>query len=63
MTKLEVKNKSEKELTKVLTEKREDLRKVRFGFSGSTKHDTKSARGIRKDISRILTELNNPERK
>lgn len=63
MAKLEVKNKSEKELTKVLNEKREDLRKVRFGFAGSTKHDTKSSRGIRRDIARVLTELNNPERK
>lgn len=63
MTKLEVKNKSEKELTKVLNEKREDLRKIRFGFAGSTKHDTKGARNVRKEIARILTELNNSDRK
>jgi len=63
MAKLETKNKSEKELVKVLNEKREDLRKVRFGFAGSTKHDTKSARGIRKEIARVLTELNSSDRK
>lgn len=63
MAKSQVKNKSEKELVKVLNEKREDLRKIRFGFAGSTKHDTKSARGVRKDIARILTELNSSDRK
>lgn len=63
MAKLEVKNKSEKELTKVLNEKREDLRKVRFGFAGSTKHDTKSVRAVRKEIARIFTELNSSDRK
>ena len=63
MAKLQVKNKSEKELIKVLNEKREDLRKIRFGFAGSTKHDTKSARIVRKDIARILTELNSSYRK
>ena len=63
MAKLETKNKSEKELVKVLNEKREDLRKVRFGFAGSTKSDTKSARGIRKEIAKVLTELNSSDRK
>ena len=58
MAKIDVQKKSTKELNKMLTEKREDLRKLRFGLGGSTKTDTKSARELKRDIARIMTELN-----
>ncbi len=60
MTKIDVKKKSVKELKKVLTENREALRKLRFGFAGSTKSDTQSMKSIRRNIARILTELQTP---
>ncbi len=41
-----------------LAEKRESLRVYRFGGAGSRSRDVKGGRGIRKDIARILTELN-----
>lgn len=53
------KGKTEKDLAKALVEKREALRKFRFGISGSKTRDVKEGRNLRKDIARILTELNN----
>jgi ribosomal protein L29 len=50
--------KSEKELTKTLAERREDLRKIRFSISGANVKDVKEAKQIRKEIAQILTELN-----
>lgn len=53
--------KNQKDLAKELSEKREELRKFRFGMSGSATRDTKRGRNLRKDISRILTELRRRE--
>jgi len=47
--------KSDKDLNKTLREKREALRKIRFGVS--EKRDPKALRNIKKDVARILTEL------
>ena len=52
------KGKPEKDLTKALYEKREDLRKSRFGSAGSKTRNTKEARNLKKEIARIMTELN-----
>jgi ribosomal protein L29 len=49
--------KSDKDLSKMLREKREDLRKIRFGVA--EKRDPKAHRNLRKDIARTLTEVNN----
>ena len=54
MTK-ELKKKTDKDLQKELKEAREELRKFRFGMSGSK---SKSGLALRKQIARILTELN-----
>ncbi len=54
-----IKGKSEKDLLKLLNEKREALRKFRFGISGSKTRNVKEGQNTRKDIARILTELNN----
>jgi ribosomal protein L29 len=51
-------NKKEKELNTLLEEKREGLRKFRFGIAGSKTRNVKEGRNFRKEIARILTEQN-----
>jgi ribosomal protein L29 len=41
-----------------LSEKREALRVFRFGGAGSRSRNVREGRNLRKDIARILTELN-----
>jgi len=60
MKKIDAKKKSTKELNKALTENREALRKLRFGFAGSTKSDTQSIKSLRRNIARVMTELRTP---
>lgn len=45
------------ELENVLTEKRETLRKFRFGTAGSKSRNVKEGKNTRKEIARILTEI------
>lgn len=53
----EIKQKSKKELQKLLHDKREKLRQLRFDlFSGKVKN-VREIRYLKKDISRILTIL------
>ena len=52
------KEKSNKDLIKMLNEKREVLRKFRFGISGSKTRDVKEGKNSRKEVAQILTELN-----
>lgn len=54
----DLQNKEEKDLMKLLGEKREALRAFRFGIAGSKTRNTKEGRALRKEIARILTELN-----
>jgi len=58
MTIKDLQKKNEIELKKELTDKRESLRKLRFGLSGSNTRNTKDAATIKKDIARIMTVLN-----
>jgi ribosomal protein L29 len=60
MTK-DLKNKTEKELNKALTEAREEIRKFRFNLSGSGKMNLKEVRVMKKQVAQILTELRNRE--
>ena len=53
--------KTEKDLYKMLAEKREALREFRFGFSGSKIKNVKEGVNTRKNIARILTELRKRE--
>lgn len=46
------------DLLKELVEKREALRVFRFSAAGSRIRNTREGRGIRKEIARVLTELN-----
>jgi ribosomal protein L29 len=45
------------ELSRLLAEKRETLRKNRFHAKGTHTRNTKEARNTRKDIARVLTRL------
>ena len=54
----DITSKSVDSLQVELAEKRESLRVYRFGGAGSRSRDVKGGRGIRKEIARILTELN-----
>ena len=46
------------DLTKLATDKREELRVYRFGGAGAKTKNVKEGRNIRKDIARIMTALN-----
>lgn len=50
--------KAKQDLVKSLYEKREALKAFRFGEAGSKTRNVKEGSGIRKDIARIMTELN-----
>lgn len=54
--KLSFKDKKPEELAKLLAEKREELRALRFGASGGRAKDASAAGKVRKDIARLLTE-------
>ncbi len=49
-----IRSKDEKELTKLLAEKREALREFRFTMKGSRIRNTKEGSVLRKEIARIL---------
>ena len=53
-----IKDKSVESLHAELSEKREALRTFRFGGAGSRSRNVREGRNLRKDIARILTELN-----
>lgn len=57
MTSKELKEKSVAELTTLITEKREELRKLRFGTAGSAMRNVHAGKNLRHDIARIMTEL------
>lgn len=48
--------KTTEELAKLLVEKREELRKLRFEAAGGRPKDSSALAKVRKDIARILTE-------
>ncbi len=52
------KNKTEKELQKGLAEKRNKLREFRFQIAKGKIKNVKEASLLRKDVARILTEIN-----
>lgn len=54
----DLQKKSEKDLRKVLGEKREELRGFRFDTAGSRTRNVREARSLRKEIAKVLTELN-----
>ncbi|MDP6388055.1 MAG: 50S ribosomal protein L29 [Candidatus Pacebacteria bacterium] len=54
----DLKSKNEKELDKEIREKREKLRAFRFGIAGSKVRNVKEGKNLKREVARILTELN-----
>lgn len=53
----ELQKKNDADMVTFVAEKREELRKIRFGIAGSSMRNSHAVRNIRKDIARALTEL------
>ncbi len=51
----DIKDKTKEELSKLLAEKRESLRELRFGAAGARAKDPSEAGKLRADIARIRT--------
>jgi ribosomal protein L29 len=51
-------NQSVEEIQKHVADKREALRVFRFGGAGSRTRNVREGRNLRKEIARLLTELN-----
>ena len=54
---LEIKQKSQNELRRILAEKQEKLRQLRFDLASGKVKNVREIRQIKKDIARILTTL------
>lgn len=52
----DIRKKNDKDLAKFIAEKREELRTMRFGASGSGMRDVKAIRNTKKDVAQALTE-------
>jgi large subunit ribosomal protein L29 len=63
MKALELKEKTEEELVKLLQEKQAKLVKVKFGVASKQHKNYKEIADIKKDIARINTALNNNDSK
>jgi ribosomal protein L29 len=58
----ELQQKNDTDLQKFITEKREELRNIRFGTAGSGMRDASATAKTKKVIARALTELNSRNR-
>ena len=59
MKKTNYTGKVKEDLVKALYDKREKLRAFNFGEAGSKTRNVKEGSGLKKEIARIMTELNN----
>lgn len=57
MKKIALTGKTDADLRELLKEKREHIRSLRFGIAGSKTRNVKEGRTTKKDVARILTEL------
>jgi len=55
---MDFKKKTDQDLEKNLADKRAELRGFRFGLAGSKTKNVKKGKEVKRDIARILTELN-----
>lgn len=55
--KIDITKHSKEDLVKLVSDKREELRVLRFNVAGSKNRDVKVAGKLRKDIARALTQL------
>lgn len=58
MKKSDLKKYAIEDLHREIREKREALRNFRFGSAGSRSRNTREGRNLRKEIARLLTEVN-----
>lgn len=58
----EIQQKNDTDLALFITEKREELRKLRFGATGAGMRNSHTMRNIRHEVARGLTEFNKRER-
>ncbi|MBX4192254.1 50S ribosomal protein L29 [Candidatus Parcubacteria bacterium] len=56
--KLNLKDNTPADLHKLVADKQEELRALRFNVAGSKTRNVKLARTLRKEVARALTELN-----
>ena len=61
-TKVDYKTNTPEELNKIVADKREELRALRFNVAGSKNRDVKAAHKLRKEIARAMTALNTPKK-
>jgi len=54
----DLKNTSDKDLSKELSKRKQTLSSFRFGIAGSKSKNVREGRNLRKDAARILTEIN-----
>ena len=54
---IEIRKQTEKELEKMLEEKRQAVRQFRFDITGSKAKNVKEGASMKKDVARIMTEL------
>jgi ribosomal protein L29 len=54
--KLDLTKHTKAELLKLASDKREELRVLRFGIAGSKNRNVKAARTLRKEVARALTQ-------
>ncbi len=54
----EISKKSDKDILKDIRDKKAELRQFRFDLSGSKTRNVKLGKNLKKDIARLLTELN-----
>lgn len=59
MKKLDLTKHTKEDLVKLVAEKREELRALRFNVAGSKTRDVKAASKLRKTIAQVLTKLQN----
>ena len=59
----ELQQKNDADLLKVITEKRAELQKIRFGGAGSGMRNTRVVRNLRREIAQALTEVQNRQDK
>ncbi len=59
----ELQQKNDAELKEFIAEKREAIRKLRFGGAGSGMRNTKAIKNLRKEVAQALTEVGTRTRK
>ncbi|MFH0846119.1 MAG: 50S ribosomal protein L29 [Patescibacteria group bacterium] len=57
MKKTDIKKNTDQELIKMLAENKSQIRDFRFGLSGSRTKDLKKGKNLKREVARILTEL------